>query len=132
MTGAPATSPSALSRRSTAFAPEPSSPIERYRTVVDEEARERQLNIHLDPDNLAGVYANFANVSFSDYEFTITFARIDHEVEEGDVPGVVVSRVNMAPRFMRELLDAMNDSWSKWAAREGIRNLREAPRGPGP
>jgi hypothetical protein len=96
-----------------------------YRRAVEEESRERQLNIHLDPDNLAGVYANFANVSFSDYEFTITFARIDHEVEEGDVPGVVVSRVNMAPRFMRELLDAMNDSWSKWAAREGIRNLPE-------
>ncbi len=93
---------------------------------MDEEPRERQLNIHLDPDNLAGVYANFANVSFSDYEFTITFARIDHEVEEGDVPGVVVSRVNMSARFLRELLDAMNDSWSKWSAREGIRNLPEA------
>jgi Protein of unknown function (DUF3467) len=96
---------------------------------VDEESRERQLNIHLDPDNLAGVYANFANVSFSDYEFTLTFARIDHEVDEGDVPGVVVSRVNMSPRFMRELLDAMNDSWSKWSTREGIRNLPEQPPG---
>ena len=100
-----------------------------YRTAVDEESRERQLNIHLDPDNLAGVYANFANVSFSDYEFTLTFARIDHEVDEGDVPGVVVSRVNMSPRFMRELLDAMNDSWSKWSTREGIRNLPEQPPG---
>ena len=50
---------------------------------------------------MGGVYANFANVSFSDYEFTITFARIDHEVEEGDVPGVVVSRVNMSSQFMR-------------------------------
>ena len=97
---------------------------------MDEEARERQLNIHLDPDNLAGVYANFANVSFSDYEFTLTFARIDHEVEEGDVPGVVVSRVNMSPRFMRELLDAMTDSWSKWSTREGIRNLPEQSEGP--
>jgi hypothetical protein len=92
---------------------------------VEDEGRERQLNIHLDPDNLAGVYANFANVSFSDYEFTVTFARIDHEVEEGAVPGVVVTRVTMAPRFMRELIDAMNDSWSKWTAREGIRNLPE-------
>ncbi|HZB85381.1 MAG TPA: DUF3467 domain-containing protein [Gaiellaceae bacterium] len=100
-----------------------------YRRAVDEESRERQLNIHLDPDNLAGVYANFANVSFSDYEFTLTFARIDHEVDEGDVPGVVVSRVNMSPRFMRELLDAMNDSWSKWSTREGIRNLPEQPPG---
>ena len=57
---------------------------------MDDDGQERQLNIHLDPEQLAGVYANFANVSFSDYEFTITFARIDHEVEEGDVPGVVV------------------------------------------
>jgi hypothetical protein len=96
---------------------------------VEEDAHEeRQLNIHLDPANLAGAYANFANVSFSDYEFTITFARIDHEVEEGDVPGVVVSRVNLSPRFMRELLDAMNDSWSKWETREGIRNLPESGR----
>jgi hypothetical protein len=93
---------------------------------VEEESSERQLNIHLDPDNLAGVYANFANVSFSDYEFTLTFARIDHEVEEGDVPGVVVARVNMSPRFMRELIDAMSDSWSKWRTREGIRNLPES------
>ena len=99
-----------------------------YRRAVEEEGQERQLNIHLDPDHLAGAYANFANVSFSDYEFTITFARIDHEVEEGDVPGVVVSRVNMSPRFMRELMDAMNDSWSKWMAREGIRNLPETDR----
>ena len=91
--------------------------------------QERQLNIHLDPENLAGVYANFANISFSDYEFTLTFARIDHEVEEGDVPGVVVSRVNMSTRFMRELLDAMQDSWSKWSARENIRNLPEADSG---
>jgi hypothetical protein len=94
---------------------------------VDGEGQERQLNIHIEPENLAGVYANFANVSFSDYEFTITFARIDHEVEEGDIPGVVVSRVNMSTRFMKELLDAMQDSWSKWSAREGIRNLPEAP-----
>ena len=87
----------------------------------------RQLNIHLDPENMAGVYANFANVSFSDYEFTLTFARIDHEVEEGDIPGVVVSRVNVSPRFLQELLEAMQDSWSKWSSREGIRNLPEAP-----
>ena len=87
----------------------------------------RQLNIHLDPEMMGGVYANFANISFSDYEFTLTFARIDHEVEEGDIPGVVVSRVNVSPRFMQELLEAMQDSWSKWSTREGIKNLPEAP-----
>ena len=97
---------------------------------MDEDAQERRLNLHMEPDQLAGAYANFANVSFSDYEFTITFARIDHEVEDGDVPGVVVSRVNLSPKFMRELMDAMNDNWSKWQTREGIRNLPESERRP--
>jgi hypothetical protein len=94
---------------------------------VDGEGQERQLNIHLEPEHLAGHYANFANVSFSNYEFTLTFARIDHEVEEGEIPGVVVARINMSSRFMRELLDAMEDSWSKWSSRESIRNLPETP-----
>jgi hypothetical protein len=94
---------------------------------VEEEPRERQLNIHIDPEAMGGVYANFANVTFSQYEFTITFARVDHEVEDGDVPGVVVSRVNVSHKFMRDLLDAMEDSWSKWSTTEGIRNLPETP-----
>jgi Protein of unknown function (DUF3467) len=94
---------------------------------VDDGSSERHLNIHLDPEQMAGVYANFANVSFSDYEFTITFARIDHEVEDGAVPGVVVSRVNMSTKFMTELIEAMRDSWSKWSSREEIKNLPEVP-----
>jgi Protein of unknown function (DUF3467) len=69
---------------------------------------ERHINIHLSPEIMGGVYANFANVSHSDYEFTITFAR-----------------VNLSPRFMRELIDAMEDNYSKWRTREGIKNLPE-------
>jgi uncharacterized protein DUF3467 len=88
---------------------------------------ERRLNIHLDPSDIAGVYANFANISFSQYEFTLTFARIEHEVEQGDVPGAVVSRINASPRFVEELISALQDSWSKFKTTEGIRNLPEAP-----
>jgi hypothetical protein len=94
---------------------------------VEEEGHERHLNIHLDPEVMAGVYANFANVSFSDYEFTLTFARIDHEVEDGDVPGVVVARVNMSTKFVQELIAAMQDSWSKYVTVKGIQDLPEAP-----
>jgi hypothetical protein len=94
---------------------------------MDDALPERQLNIHMDPQHLAGVYANFANITFSDYEFTLTFARIDHEVEEGEIPGVVVSRVNMSPKFAKELLDALNDSWSKYSTVKGIQDLPEAP-----
>jgi hypothetical protein len=88
---------------------------------------ERRLNIHLDPAQIGGVYANFANITFSNYEFTLTFARIEHEVEEGDVPGAVVARVNASPRFVEELIAALQDSWSKFQTTEGIRNLPEAP-----
>ena len=59
--------------------------------------RERHINMHMSPEVMAGVYANFANVSHSDYEFTITFARLDHEVEDDEIPGVVVSRVSASP-----------------------------------
>jgi Protein of unknown function (DUF3467) len=88
--------------------------------------QERQLNIHLDPQ-MAGGYANFGHVSFSQYEFTLDFLRIEHEAEGGEIPGVLVSRINVSHRFMRELLDAMEDAWSKWETREGIRNLPETP-----
>src|SRR3954468_1502158 len=89
---------------------------------------ERRFNLHTSPETMSGVYANFANVAHSDYEFSITFARVDHEVEEGEVPGVVVSRLNLSPRFFRELIDAMEDNWSKWRTTEGIKSLPETPR----
>ncbi len=93
----------------------------------DPQPGERRLNIHLDPAQIGGVYANFANITFSNYEFTLTFARIEHEVEEGDVPGAVVARINASPRFVEELIAALQDSWSKFQTTEGIRNLPEAP-----
>ena len=94
---------------------------------MDDSGQERQLNIQIDAEHLAGAYANFANISFSDYEFTVTFARIDHDIQEGEIPGVVVARVNMSTRFAKELLDALTDSWSKYATVRGIQDLPEAP-----
>ena len=91
----------------------------------------RHINIHFSPEIMAGHYANFANVSHSDYEFTITFARLDHEVEDEEIPGVVVSRISASPQFMRELIDALEDNYSKWSTRQGIKNLPEY-RGTGP
>ena len=99
---------------------------------MGEDERERHINLHTTPETMAGHYANFANVAHSDYEFSITFARVDHEVEEGEVPGVVVSRINLSPKFMRELIDAMEDNYSKWRTREGIKNLPEFGQGESP
>ncbi|MDE3129887.1 MAG: DUF3467 domain-containing protein [Acidobacteriota bacterium] len=86
---------------------------------------ERHINIHFSPELMAGHYSNFANVSHSDYEFTITFARVDHEIEDDEVPGVVVARVNLSPKFMQELIDAMQDNYAKWSTRENIKSLPE-------
>src|SRR5580693_9827067 len=95
-----------------------------YYVPIDDPGRqERHINIHLSPEIMAGVYSNFANVSHSDYEFTVTFARVDHEVESGEIPGIIVSRVSLAPRFMRELIAALEDNYSRWQAREGIKSL---------
>jgi len=40
-------------------------------------------------------------------------------------PRVVVSRINLSPRFMRELMEALEENYSRWAARESIQNLPE-------
>jgi len=33
--------------------------------------------------------------------------------------------VSASPRFLRELIDALEDNYSKWSTREGIKNLPE-------
>ena len=38
-----------------------------------------------------------------------------------------MSRVNLSTRFMKELVDAMNDNYAKWLQAENIKNLPEAP-----
>ena len=93
----------------------------------DPDSDERRLNIQMPAELVGGVYANFANVSFSPYEFTLTFARIEHEVEEGDVPGAVVARINASPRFFEELMAALEDSWTKYKTTMSIRDLPETP-----
>jgi hypothetical protein len=91
----------------------------------NDDPNERSINLHFTPEIMAGTYANFANVSFSDYEFTITFARVDHEVDEQEIPGVVVSRMNLSPQFAHELVTALQDGLSRYATQQGIKNLPE-------
>ena len=91
----------------------------------DPNQRDRQINLQFSPETLAGTYANFANVSHSEYEFTITFARVDFDVDHSELPGVVVSRISLSPKLMQELAYAMQDNYSKWQTREGIKNLPE-------
>ena len=91
----------------------------------EQQGPERHINIHFSPEHHGRQLRELRERQPFDYEFTITFARVDHEVEDDEIPGVVVSRINLSPRFMRELIDAMEDNYSKWQTREGIKNLPE-------
>ena len=90
---------------------------------MEEVDQPKNISINMPQEMMAGVYSNFANVAHSDYEFSITFARVEHG--EGDSNGIVVSRVNASPRFIKELIAALQDNYSKWETKEEIRNLPE-------
>ena len=71
------------------------------------------LNLHLDLKDVGGVWANFAAIKHSDYEFTIDFARLDFTPEGAN--GVVVSRVNISPLFVLQLIQALETNWSEYS-----------------
>lgn len=71
------------------------------------------------PESVSGgVWANFAAVSHSPYEFTIDFVRLDFAHGTDTVmPGQVVARVNLSPLMVTQLLEALDQNWQKYAER---------------
>jgi hypothetical protein len=88
----------------------------------DEPVDQRKSEIILPPEQMAGVWANFASVSHSEHEFTIDFVRMD-----GTAPppgrGIVVARVAMSPLFITQLIDALQKNWSGYAQKAMPRDL---------
>lgn len=72
--------------------------------------------IMIEPEKMAGVWANFAVVKHSPYEFTLDFVRLDFDGEAA-TSGVVVARVSVSPLFVTQLIDALQDNWQKYAAK---------------
>jgi hypothetical protein len=69
--------------------------------------------ISIDAAMLGGVWANFAQVSHSPYEFTLDFVRLDF-TQQPPV-GIVVSRVSMSPLFVQQLIEALGRNWDDFA-----------------
>jgi hypothetical protein len=88
----------------------------------DERDEKAKAEIILPPEQMAGVWANFASVSHSEHEFTIDFVRMD-----GTAPppgrGIVVGRVSMSPLFITQLIDALQKNWSGYAQKAMPRDL---------
>ena len=78
----------------------------------------QNFQISLPDDQAGGVWANFAAVSHSPYEFTIDFVRLDFaRTHEGQTPGNVVARVNLSPLMVTQLMEALEGNWQRYAAR---------------
>ncbi len=77
------------------------------------EPQPQPFNIMMTPDQMGGVWANFAMVSHSAHEFTLDFMRVDYN----QVPpqGVVVQRINVSPLFITQLMDALSVNWQSYA-----------------
>lgn len=79
-------------------------------SMTDEAPKMNNIALQMDMKDMGGVWANFASVKHSQYEFTIDFARLDFD-PEGSATGVVVSRVNLSPLFVSQLIDALQVNW---------------------
>ena len=79
---------------------------------------EQHINIHVPADSRGGVWANFAAVAHSPYEFTLDFVRMEYASEtEGELPGVLVARVNLSPLLVTQLIDALQENWERYASK---------------
>jgi hypothetical protein len=83
---------------------------------MTEEEPEAAPDIIIEPAQMAGVWSNFAQVSHSEYEFTLDFIRIDYNAPPPGT-GIVVSRVSLSPLLVTQLMDALQENWNRYAER---------------
>jgi hypothetical protein len=89
-----------------------------------------QVHVSLDlpESHRGGVWANFARVSHSPYEFTLDFARLDFSTGP-DMKGVVVARVNLSPMLVTQLIRALETNWASYASSAIQADVRDADAG---
>lgn len=74
------------------------------------------VSLDIPEEHRGGVWANFARVTHSPYEFTLDFARLDFATAP-DMQGVVVARVNLSPMLVTQLIRALETNWQSYASR---------------
>ena len=72
-----------------------------------------QPEVIIQPEQLAGVWANYAQVSHSPYEFTLDFVRL--QFGDATPRGIVVARVSVSPLFVTQLIQALQTNWTIFA-----------------
>lgn len=102
----------------------PGRPFLAYGWGVDSGDNLKGVQLQIRLEDMGGVWANHAVVRHSPYEFTIDFSRIEFESEPPH--GVVVSRVNLSPLFVRQLMDALQENWNQYAEKAMPPEVRDA------
>lgn len=87
----------------------------------EQERAGQQYALTMPTEHMAGVWANFAQVSHSPYEFTLDFVRLDFQQKKG----IVVARVSVSPLFITQLIDALKANWEKYAERALPKEVRD-------
>lgn len=90
---------------------------------MTDELAPKDIQIHIRVEDTGGVWANFASVQHTPYEFTIDFARVDFNADPA--VGLVVSRVNLSPLFVQQLMDALNENWRTYAEKAMPKEVRD-------
>ncbi|MEH3052820.1 MAG: DUF3467 domain-containing protein [Patulibacter minatonensis] len=80
-------------------------------------------------DGLRAEYANFADVTLSEYEVTLTFAHVDRTPVEGgaESAGMVVSQLVLSPRFAAEMADALDAAVDRYERQYGRPDASPSP-----
>lgn len=95
--------------------------------MSDEGSDQVLPQISIRQEEMGGVWANFAVVRHSPFEFTIDFARLNFGEEP--LQGVVVARVNLSPLFVTQLMEALQVNWEAYAARALPKEVSDGDRG---
>jgi hypothetical protein len=86
--------------------------------------------IIIEPAQMAGVWANVANITQTVHEFTLDFIRIDASAPPPG-RGIVVARVAFSPLMAGQLADLLNQAWQRYAQiPEAPEAQDEPPAGP--
>jgi hypothetical protein len=90
--------------------------------LVSDGEEQIQAQVILPPEQMAGVWANYAAVSHSEHEFTLDFIRLQYG---GDpLVGVVVARISVSPLFITQLIEALQQNWTKYAEKSMPKEVR--------
>jgi hypothetical protein len=89
----------------------------------EDEQPDPSLELIIQPSELAGVWANWAQVSHTDHEFTLDFVRLDPIKPRR---GIVVARVAVSPLLIDQLRHALRINWESYAEKAMPKEVRDA------